>query len=202
MRFYEFIQGLQRVNKNKVALVKAGVFFYSCGRDAIILEKIFNLKRTCFTKGVCKVGLPVSYVKENILKIKQKLEENNLGIVIYDEMENGNVIFNNKKYGILFEMEGNNIEEKRENKNCINCKNNVYFKREQFKEMVKDNKLNKEKNKEEYTLKREDFILIIQILETVLKSFKKRYELEEKQNEEIKPEKENNINMTENKKED
>ena len=115
MRFYEFIQGLQRVNKNKVALVKAGVFFYSCGRDAIILEKIFNLKRTCFTKGVCKVGLPVSYVKENILKIKQKLEENNLGIAIYDEMENGNVIFNNKKYGILFEMKGNNIEEEKEN---------------------------------------------------------------------------------------
>lgn len=201
MRFYEFIQELQRVNKNKVVLVKAGVFFNSCGRDAIILEKVFNLKRTCFTKGVCKVGLPVSYIKENILKIKQKLEENNLGIVIYDEMKDGNFIFNNKKYGILFEMEGNNIEEKRENINCASCENNVYFKREQFKEMSKENELNKEKNKEGYTLKREDFILIVQILETVLKSFKKRYELEEKQNEEIKTE-ENNINMNENKKED
>lgn len=201
MRFYEFIQELQRVNKNKVVLVKAGVFFNSCGRDAIILEKVFNLKRTCFTKGVCKVGLPVSYIKENILKIKQKLEENNLGIVIYDEMKDGNFIFNNKKYGILFEMEGNNIEEKRENINCASCENNVYFKREQFKEMSKENELNKEKNKEGYTLKREDFILIVQILETVLKSFKKRYELEEKQNEEIKTE-ENNINMNENKLED
>lgn len=177
------------------------MFFNSCGRDAIILEKVFNLKRTCFTKGVCKVGLPVSYIKENILKIKQKLEENNLGIVIYDEMKDGNFIFNNKKYGILFEMEGNNIEEKRENINCASCENNVYFKREQFKEMSKENELNKEKNKEGYTLKREDFILIVQILETVLKSFKKRYELEEKQNEEIKTE-ENNINMNENKKED
>ena len=67
--------------------------------------------------------------------------------------------------------------------------------------MSKENELNKEKNKEGYTLKREDFILIVQILETVLKSFKKRYELEEKQNEEIKTE-ENNINMNENKKED
>ena len=98
-------------------------------------------------------------------------------------------------------MEGNNIEEKRENINCASCENNVYFKREQFKEMSKENELNKEKNKEGYTLKREDFILIVQILETVLKSFKKRYELEEKQNEEIKTE-ENNINMNENKKED
>ena len=60
MRFYEFIQELQRVNKNKVVLVKAGVFFNTCGRDAIILEKVFNLKRTCFTKGVCKVGMPVN----------------------------------------------------------------------------------------------------------------------------------------------
>lgn len=112
MKFYEFIEELQKINENKVVLIKSGVFFNAVGRDAIILEKIFNLKRTCFTKGVCKVGLPVNYVKENILKIKKKLEENNIGFVVYDEIQNGNFKFNNKEYGILYELEGNNIEEK------------------------------------------------------------------------------------------
>ena len=47
MKFYEFIEKLQEINKDKIVLIKSGVFFNSCGRDAIILGKIFNLKRTC-----------------------------------------------------------------------------------------------------------------------------------------------------------
>lgn len=97
MKFYEFVLELQKLNKNKVVFVKSGVFFNSIGKDAIILEKVLGLKRTCVTKGICKVGLPTNYVRENFSKIKEKLEKNNIGFVFYDEMQTGNLIFNDRK---------------------------------------------------------------------------------------------------------
>lgn len=75
MKFYESVLELQKLNKNKVVFVKSGVFFNSIGKDAIILEKVLGLKRTCVTKGICKVGLPTNYVRENFSKIKEKLEK-------------------------------------------------------------------------------------------------------------------------------
>ena len=172
MKFYEFILELQKLNKNKVVFVKSGVFFNSIGRDAIILEKVLRLKRTCVTKGICKVGLPINYVRENFSKIKEKLEKNNIGFVFYDEMKNGNLIFNDRKYGILFEGEGGVINEERKCINCLNCNNNVYLKK-----FNNDKKINE--NSKEYTLKKEDYILILEILKNVLNSFKQKLEKEE-----------------------
>lgn len=176
MKFYELVKELQKINKNKIVLVKNGIFFNCIGRDAIVLGKVFDLKRTCFGKGVCKVGIPVNYVRENILKIKEKLGKNNLGIIIYDEMEGGNFIFNDKKYGILFEMEGNNIEEERKNTNCSKCEDNVFYIKEQRKEL-KNKKIENE-IKKEYTLKKEDYNFIIEILENVLNTFRDKAKLE------------------------
>lgn len=172
MKFYEFILELQKLNKNKVVFVKSGVFFNSIGRDAIILEKVLRLKRTCVTKGICKVGLPTNYVKENFSEIKEKLEKNNIGFVFYDEMKNGNLIFNDRKYGILFEGEGKVINEERKCINCLNCNNNVFLKK-----LNNDKKINE--NIKEYTLKKEDYILILEILENVLNSFKQKLKKEE-----------------------
>lgn len=167
MKFYEFIEKLQEINKDKIVLIKSGVFFNSCGRDAIILGKIFNLKRTCCAKRICKVGMPVTYVRENINKIAEKLKEKDLGIIIYDEIENGNFKFNDKSYGILFQMEGKNIEETRKNTNCLECKNNI--------------NLNRINNKE-YTLKKEDYIEIVKILEILLGKFKEKIESKKQEN--------------------
>lgn len=172
MKFYEFILELQKLNKNKVVFVKSGVFFNSIGKDAIILEKVLRLKRTCVTKGICKVGLPTNYVKENFSEIKEKLEKNNIGFVFYDEMKNGNLIFNDRKYGILFEGEGKVINEERKCINCLNCNNNVFLKK-----LNNDKKINE--NIKEYTLKKEDYILILEILENVLNSFKEKLENKE-----------------------
>ena len=47
-------------------MIKTGAFFNSIGRDAIILEYILGLKRSCFAKGLCKVGFPVKYFKNNL----------------------------------------------------------------------------------------------------------------------------------------
>lgn len=172
MKFYEFILELQKLNKNKVVFVKSGVFFNSIGRDAIILEKVLRLKRTCVTKGICKVGLPTNYVRENFSKIKEKLEKNNIGFIFYDEMKNGNLIFNDRKYGILFEGEGGVINKERKGINCLDCNNNVYLKK-----FNNDKKINE--NSKEYTLKKEDYILILEILENVLNTFKQKLEKEE-----------------------
>ena len=72
MKFYEFIEYLQKENPNKVIMVKNGAFFYAIGRDAIILERVLGLKKTCHSKFLCKCGMPVSYVMENIEKVKKR----------------------------------------------------------------------------------------------------------------------------------
>ena len=197
MRFVDFVEELQKLNKNKVVFVKSGVFFNSIGRDAIILEKVLGLKRTCLGKGICKSGLPVNYVRENLDKIKDKFKENNIGFIIYDETENGNFIFNNRKYGVLLEMDGDVIEE-RKNTNCLECKNNIFEKRRFYQEFIKnkelnnenlnnqemDNKkLNKKNNNKECTFKKEDYILILEILKNVFNSFKEKLDKENNINE-------------------
>ena len=63
MKFYEFIEFLQKENLDKVIMVKSEVLFNAIGRDAIILERDFCLKRTCHAKFLCKCGLLVSYLR-------------------------------------------------------------------------------------------------------------------------------------------
>ena len=128
MKFYEFIEYLQKENPDKVIMVKSGAFYNAIGRDAIILEKILGFKRTCHARFLCKCGLPVSYVKEKIEVVKKRLKEKNISIAIYDEVEGGRYKYNNKSYDILFELEGESLKENRKNTGCINCKNNVYTK--------------------------------------------------------------------------
>lgn len=140
MKFYEFILKLQELNPNKIIMIKAGAFFNSVGKDAIILEHVLGFKRTCFAKGLCKVGMPVTYTKENMKEVIKRLKEKNISIVIYDEMKGGKYKFGNKEYGILFELEGNNIKEERKCLNCKECVNNIY-----------------NKNINKYTIEKEDF---------------------------------------------
>lgn len=51
-----------------------------------------------------------------------------MGILIYDEVENGRYKFKNKSYDIIIELNGDNIEEARKNTGCNECKKNVYGK--------------------------------------------------------------------------
>ena len=128
VKFYEFIEYLQKENPDKVIMAKSGAFFNAIGRDAIILERVLGFKRTCHAKFLCKCGLPVSYVKENMEKVEKRLKEKNISIAIYDEMEEGRYKYNNKEYDIILEIEGESIKENRKHLNCIECKNNVYTK--------------------------------------------------------------------------
>lgn len=154
MKFYEFIQYLQKEKPDKVIMVKSGAFFNAIGRDAIVLESVLGFKRTCHAKLLCKCGLPVSYVKENLEKVKNRLKEKNISIILYDEVEGGRYKYNNKTYDVLFELEGESIKENRNSLNCIECKNNVY---------------NKDINK--YEIEKENFDNLIKIIKSEIAKF-------------------------------
>ena len=146
MKFYEFILKLQELNSGKIVMVRSGTFFNSVGKDAIVLEYLLGFKRTCFAKGLCKVGMPVTYVKENMEAVKKRLKSKNISIIIYDEMKGGKYKFKNKEYDVLFELEGENITEVRKCLNCKECANNIYNKETNTYTIERENfeKLNKE----------------------------------------------------------
>lgn len=127
MKFYEFIEYLKKENPNKIVMVKNGAFFNAIGTDAIVLERILGFKRTCHARFLCKCGMPVSYVKENMEKVIKRLKEKNISVILFDELENGRYKYNNKSFDILLEVKGENLR-KEEKIDCANCKNNRYTK--------------------------------------------------------------------------
>lgn len=107
-------------NKGKVVLVRCGIFVVAIGNDAILLNKIFGLKVTCFKENVCKVGIPVSYA----LKYLDMLEEKGYSYVLYDYAKETKELIDKYKY------EGQPNYEEEECKECKKCEryveNNVY----------------------------------------------------------------------------
>jgi len=148
LNFYDFVKAIKVKHPNKIVFVRCGVFFTCIGEDAIIAEKILGLKRTCFSKQICKCGIPALYTEKNLDKLEEKLKNVNYGIVIYNEMERGEFEYNNKKYSLLWEHKGNNlIEEKRKCLNCLECNTNTYeAKMEILKLKEEVEKLSKEIN--------------------------------------------------------
>ena len=82
MRFAKKVKELKNKeeNKGKLVLVRCGIFVIATGEDAILLNKLYGLKVTCFEEDVCKVGMPVSF----ILKYLELIEEEGYGYVLYD----------------------------------------------------------------------------------------------------------------------
>lgn len=128
MKFYDFVAKLQKEYDGKVILIKNGTFYNAIGKDAIIVENIFKLKRVCFAKSICKCGFPVYYYQQKLDIFEEKLKKAGISIIIFDEKENGRYIYKNKKYDILFEVKGRDIKERRENLDCLQCNNNIYYK--------------------------------------------------------------------------
>lgn len=148
MNFYDFVKSIKTKNPNKIVFVRCGVFFTCLGEDAIIAEKILGLKRTCFSKQICKCWIPAIDTKKTLDKLEEKLKNVNYGVVIYNQVEEGEFEYNNKKYDLIWEHEGNEIiEEKRKALNCFDCYSN-YLKREIEILKLKDEveKLSKEIN--------------------------------------------------------
>ena len=162
MKFYEFIENLRKLSPDKIIMIKSGAFFNSIGRDAIILEYTLGLKRTCFAKGICKIGIPITHFNAKLEDIKKKLIDKKLGIIIYDEVKDGRYRYNNKSYDVILEREGEKIEETRVNTNCRECKNNIYAKETNM-----------------YTIKKEEFEKLAKKVEDSLKNLKEILNIKE-----------------------
>lgn len=63
---------LQEKESGKIVLVNIGNFYVASGKDAVLLNKILDLKLTCLEKGICKVGFPISALEKYTNKIQEK----------------------------------------------------------------------------------------------------------------------------------
>ena len=115
MKFSKRIEELKskEENKGKIVLVRCGIFVIAIGNDAILLNRLYGLKVTCFKENICKVGMPVSFV----LKYLDLIEEKGYSYVLYDYGKD------TKELVVQYRHEGEkNIEEK-ECKQCKECPN-------------------------------------------------------------------------------
>jgi len=112
MSFSNMLEILQKKNKDKIVLIKAGIFYIAVGKDAVFLNEQLKLKCVCFKEGICKVGIPESRL-EYYLK---KLEKLNLSYIVYQ--------FNSEKEELIqkYENLGKGHKEERKNRNCLTCK--------------------------------------------------------------------------------
>ena len=117
MRFAKKVKELKNKeeNKGKLVLVRCGIFVIATGEDAILLNKLYGLKVTCFEEDVCKVGMPVSF----ILKYLELIEEEGYGYVLYDYGKDSKELVEQYKF------EG---KENTETKKYLNCKECEHYK--------------------------------------------------------------------------
>lgn len=82
MRFSKKVEEIKNKeeNKGKIVLVRCGIFFIAIGADAILLNRLYGLKVTCFKENICKVGVPVSFA----LKYLELIEKDGYSYVLYD----------------------------------------------------------------------------------------------------------------------
>ena len=71
--------------------------------DSLYLEEIYGFKRTCFSKEICKVGIPVNSIEKYIKSFK----ENNIGFRVFDYTDSNNYIykFKDNKYHLRYYYE-------------------------------------------------------------------------------------------------
>ena len=127
----------QEENKGKIVLVRCGVFFIAIGNDAVLLNKLYGLKVTCFKENVCKIGIPVSF----ILKYLDVLEEDGYSYILYDYEKD------EKQFFTKYKFEGKiNTEEKycKECNECAHYKPNCIYGNINIDELLAQRKASKE----------------------------------------------------------
>lgn len=110
------IELLQLKDKGYIILVNSGSFYIARGKDAILLNRLFDLKVNCMEIEVCKVGFPTISLNKYI----KLIEEKGYSYIVYN--------FDNEisKLNILKKYRGNKINDIKEEKlNCYMCKNTV-----------------------------------------------------------------------------
>lgn len=104
MKFANRIEELKNMNKDRIMLSRCGAFIIAIGEDAIFLSQIFGFKLTCFKSGVCKIGIPITY----ILKYLQLLEEKQYSYILFDYNKETKEIIEKFKYDGINKIEVTN----------------------------------------------------------------------------------------------
>lgn len=122
MSFSKMLEILQERNEKKIVLIRLGMFYIATGRDAVLLHDKLNLKCTCFTDNMCKVGIPVIAIDKYI----EKLDKTGYGYVIYnynkDKAELTEVL---TKAGRATRITSKNL-------NCLTCKGISEYKDDEY----------------------------------------------------------------------
>lgn len=137
MSIYKEIIEKQEENRGSICLFKIGVFYVAIGKDAVFLSETLSLKRICYKKEVCKVGIP----EKGFYKYLKEMAKLGLSVVVYQYNKN-----DIPKFSLIEELIGGEILG---DKTCLDCKTCNYRKDIMSEEKVKEimRNLNKEKLK-------------------------------------------------------
>lgn len=154
MKFEQGMIILKKENPQHIIITKCGIFYYAIGNDALILEKVLKLKKICFKKYICKVGI----IEKNLSKSLQILKNEGFKYIVYQYNKDNYLGFEEQFVKIYQNDEG--IKELQkiqiDCKKCLNWKNqknNEYInnKSEQLQinnynnfQQIKNNNLSKE----------------------------------------------------------
>lgn len=112
MKFVKRIEKIKLENKDKIVLARCGAFVVAIGNDVRILSKIFGLKETCLRRGLCKVGIPVTYT----LKYLELIEDKGYSYILYDYSKETKELVEKYKYNGINKVEEIELD-------CKSCKN-------------------------------------------------------------------------------
>ena len=122
MSFSIIMELLQEKNRGKIVFCNAGNFYVAIGKDAVILNRLLDLKVSCFKQEVCKVGFPINSLEKYLELIYDK----KYGYIVY--------FFDQEKeeLEVITEYDGKNKNRIMvENINCYICKHSTkYYKKE------------------------------------------------------------------------
>ena len=60
---------LKEQEREKIVLIKLGVFYIATGSDAVLLHNELGLKCICHKNNICKIGIPVNSIEKYTSKI-------------------------------------------------------------------------------------------------------------------------------------
>jgi len=140
MKFSKKFEEIKNREENigKIVLIRCGLFFIAIGNDAVLLNKLYGLKVTCFKENVCKIGIPVSFV----FKYLDLIEEDGYSYILYDYDKDTKELIEKYKFkGIT------NTEEKycKECNECAHYKPNCIYGNINIDELLAQRKTREER---------------------------------------------------------
>ena len=136
MSFSQMITILREQNKEKIVLIKLGVFYVAVEEDAVLLNSKLKLKCTCFKQNTCKVGIPINSLE----KYLEKIENVGYSYIVYNFKKETETL------QIIREFKGKENKTKRKNINCLICKGASKYPDDKYMEALR--KLYEQQQKE------------------------------------------------------